>query len=49
MAFPRPPEFATMLRVAGFDAVRHTRLGPWGLGPDLYVATKAGGGRGAAA
>ncbi|GAB0496072.1 hypothetical protein MMPV_007382 [Pyropia vietnamensis] len=41
MAFPGPPEFSAMLVTAGFQDVTHTRLGPWGLGPDLYVATKA--------
>lgn len=40
MAFPGPPAFTTMLTAAGFEHVRHTRLSPWGLGPDLYVATK---------
>lgn len=42
MAFPGPPAFTAMLTAAGFGHVRHTRLGPWGLGPDLYVAIKEG-------
>lgn len=39
-AFPSRRGFEPMLRDAGFELQSHERLAPFGLGPDLYVATK---------
>ncbi len=38
--FPTVPQFSSMLREAGCENVRHSRLPPFGVGPDLYVCDK---------
>lgn len=39
-SFPGPEDFKQMLRKTGCVDVRHKRLAPMGLGPDLFVCTK---------
>lgn len=39
-AFPGSDEFVQILQEAGVEHITHKRLAPFGLGPDLYVATK---------